>query len=331
MSENIRDTPPSPPIQAFAGRRVWITGHRGMLGSAMVRSFMNEEANILLASREELDLTDQSAVMRWMDKNQPEFVFHVGAKVGGIFANSTMPADFLRDNLLIQSNVIDAAHRFGVEKLVFVATNCTYPKAAKQPISEDAILTGSLDENIRAYAVGKIAGIELCKAYRKQYGCNFVSVIPPNLYGPGDNYHPLYGHVVAGILRRAHEAKISGQSKLIVWGDGTARRELLYVDDLAQAMKCLMLATTNHDIFNVGCGRDFAISEIVELIKKAVGFKGSVIYDTSKPNGTMRKLLDSSRIQSLGWRPLISEEVGLSNAYEDFLHLLSSPGLNARL
>ncbi|HUW27545.1 MAG TPA: GDP-L-fucose synthase [Sulfuriferula sp.] len=318
-------------VASFAGKKVWITGHKGMLGSAIVRSFADEGATLLLTSHAELDLTDQAAVLAWMEANRPELIFHVGAKVGGIHANATLPADFLRDNLMIQSNVINGAHRVGVQKLVFVASNCTYPTKAQQPISEDALLTGPLDESIRAYAVGKIAGIELCRAYRKQYGCNFISVIPPNLYGPGDNYHPQHSHVVAGILRRTHEAKVDGKSEFVVWGDGTPRRELLHVDDLADAMKYIMLAPTTHDLYNVGCGHDLAISELAAIIAKVIGFEGKIVYDTSKPNGTMCKLLDSSRIRSLGWKPKIEEKSGLQSAYEDFLHLLRTPEARARI
>ncbi|HAN55720.1 MAG TPA: GDP-fucose synthetase [Betaproteobacteria bacterium] len=318
-------------VNSFAGKKVWITGHKGMLGSAVVRSFANEGAKLLLTSHAELDLTDQAAVLAWMEENRPELIFHVGAKVGGIHANATLPADFLRDNLMIQSNVINGAHRVGVQKLVFVASNCTYPTKAQQPISEDALLTGPLDDSIRAYAVGKIAGIELCRAYRKQYGCNFISVIPPNLYGPGDNYHPQHSHVVAGILRRTHEAKVGGKSEFVVWGDGTPRRELLHVDDLADAMKYIMLAPATHDLYNVGCSHDLGISELATIIAKVIGFEGKIVYDTSKLNGTMCKLLDSSRIRSLGWKPKIEEKAGLRSAYEDFLHLLQTPEARARI
>jgi GDP-L-fucose synthase len=318
-------------LHPFTGKKVWITGHRGMLGSAVLRSFAKEGAQLLLTSRAELDLTDRVAVLAWMQKNRPELIFHVGAKVGGIHANATLPADFLRENLLIQSNVIDGAYHVDVHKLVFVASNCTYPTNAVQPIAEAALLTGPLDDNIRAYAVSKIAGIEMCRAYRKQHGCNFISIIPPNLYGPGDNYHPQHSHVVAGILRRTHEAKIAGKSEFVVWGDGTPRRELLYVDDLAEAMKCIMIVPTTHDLYNVGCGHDLAISEIASIIADVVGFEGKIVYDSSKPNGTMRKLLDSSRIQSLGWQPKVEEKAGLQGAYQDLLQLLKSPELGARL
>ena len=316
---------------SFAGKKTWITGHRGMLGSALIRSLNKEGADLLVASSKELDLRNQSDVLAWVDSNRPELVFHAGAKVGGIHANATLSANFLHDNLMIQTNVIDAAYQFGVRKLMFVASNCTYPTKAAKPISEEALLTGPLEENIRSYAIAKIAGIEMCRAYSKQYGCNFISVIPPNLYGPGDNYHPQHGHVVSGILRRAHEAKVAGQQELVVWGDGTARREILYVDDLADAMKCLMAATVTDDLFNVGCGHDLSITELANLIAEVVGFKGYIVYDKSKPNGTMKKLLDSSRIQAIGWRPLIDEKTGLQSAYNDFLALLNSTMPGGRL
>lgn len=316
---------------SFVGKKIWITGHRGMLGSALVRSLENEGAELLVASRRELDLRNKKEVLDWVDKNRPELVFHAGAKVGGIHANATLGAVFLYDNLMMQLNVIDAAFQFGVHKLIFVASNCTYPTQAAQPIPEDALLSGPLEENIRSYAIGKIAGIEMCRAYRKQYGCDFISIIPPNLYGPGDNYHPHYGHVVAGIIRRAHEAKVDGRSELVVWGDGTARREILHVDDLSGAMKCLMAADVDDDLFNIGCGHDLSIAELAELIIETVGFKGSIVYDKSKPNGTMKKLLDSTRIQAVGWRPQIDEKAGLKNAYNDFLKMLKSESNRSRL
>ncbi|MGY5332428.1 MULTISPECIES: GDP-L-fucose synthase family protein [unclassified Pseudomonas] len=303
----------------FAGKKVWVTGHRGMLGAAMVRNLQEKDATLLLTSRAELDLTNQAAVLEWAEANKPELVFHIAAKVGGIYANATLPSDFLRENLLIQTSVIDAAHKTGVKKLVFVASNCTYPSQAKNPISEDALLTGMFDHNIRAYAISKIAGIEMCRAYNRQHGCDFISVIPPNLYGPGDNYHPEHGHVVAGILRRIHEAKLSGSKDFVVWGDGTPRRELLHVDDLASALEFVMRARAAHDLYNVGCGHDLTISEIANIASEIVGFKGNISYDTSKPNGTMRKLLDSSRIHDLGWRPNINERDGMQSAYADFL------------
>jgi GDP-L-fucose synthase len=303
----------------FAGSRIWITGHRGMVGGALVRSFGEEEAVLLLASHRELDLRNQNAVFEWVGKNRPEMVFHIGARVGGIYANASLPADFICDNLMIQTNVINAAHHFGVKKLIFVASNCVYPEKTAQPIPEDALLKGVPEDNIRSYAIGKLAGIEMCRAFRKQYGCNYISIIPPNLYGPGDHYHPQYSHVVAGILRRAHEAKIAGKKELVVWGDGRARREVLYVDDLADAMKFLMLASVTDDLFNVGCGHDLSVAELANLISTVVGFGGKIVYDDSKPNGTIKKLLDCSRIHALGWYSKTDEKTGLWNAYKDFL------------
>lgn len=311
----------------FSGKRIWVTGHRGMLGSALLRVLQHENATLLTATSAELDLRSQSDVNHWVKENRPELVFHAGAKVGGIHANATYRADFLRDNILIQTNVIDAAYREGVKKLVFVASNCTYPSKAPQPITEDSLLTGSLEENIRSYAIAKIAGIEMCRAYRTQYGCDFLSVIPPNLYGPGDNYHPEHNHVVAGIIRRAHQAKVSGDKEFLVWGDGTARREILYIDDLANAMKVLMSNQSEYDLFNVGLGYDFSIAELANLIVNTVGYNGKIVFDTSKPNGTMKKLLNSSRINSLGWSPIIEPTQGLKQAYEDFqIQLINGSG-----
>ena len=315
----------------FSGKKIWVTGHRGMLGSAVVRRLQHVGAELLLTSRRDLDLCDQRAVTDWMAQHRPQLVFHVGAKVGGIHANATLPADFLYDNVMIQSNVIQAAHRFGVEKLIFVASNCTYPTKAPQPINESALMTGALDENIRAYAISKIAGIEMCRAFRKQHGANFISVIPPNLYGPGDNYHPQHSHVVAGILRRTHEAKLAGKSEFLVWGDGTPRREILHVDDLADAMASLMRSPVSHDLYNIGYGTDHSITELATLIAATVGFDGAIVYDTAKPNGTMAKLLDSSRIRELGWTPKVDPRQGLRSAYEDFLALIAAPGASARL
>lgn len=303
-------------------KRIWITGHRGMLGSALVRLLKKQNCTLLLACREELDLSNQQEVFQWVNTNKPDLVFHIGAKVGGIHANSTLSAEFIYNNLMIQSNVFEASYRANVSKLIFVASNCTYPTNAPQPISEDMLLTGPLESNIRSYAVAKIAGIEACRAYRKQHKCNFISIIPPNLYGPGDNYHPQNSHVVAGILSRAHEAKLSN-TDLIVWGDGNARRELLYVEDLAEAMKCLMETDVKEDLYNVGPGYDYSIKELASIIANVIDFKGKIIFDTSRPNGTMRKLLDSTRIKSIGWRPKTEEKAGLFNAYQDFLQRIA--------
>lgn len=305
-------------MSLLKSKKIWVTGHRGMVGSALVRTLVCEGAHLLLTTRAELDLLDRKKVQDWMNTFKPDYVFHAAAKVGGINANQTQPGDFIRENLQSQLNVIDGAREVGVRKLIFVATNCTYPSTLQDAIPEEALLSGQPDAAVRAYAIGKIAGIEMCRAYSRQYGCNFISVIPPNLYGPGDNYHPTESHVVAGILRRAHEAKKSGASELVVWGDGTARRELLWVDDLAEAMKFLMIAETQHDLYNIGAGRDLSIGELAQLIAEVVGFSGKIVFDRSKPNGAMRKLLDNSRISSMGWVTKVNERIGLTKAYEDF-------------
>ena len=290
--------------------KIWITGHRGMLGSAMLRCLANTNADLLLTTRKEIDLYNQAQVLEWMEKYRPDYVFHIGAKVGGILANKKLPADFIVDNLMIQTNVIQGAHLAKVKRLVFVASNCIYPAAAPQPLKETALLSGPLDENVRAYAVSKIAGIETCLAFRRQYGCDFRVVIPPNLYGPGDNYHPEYSHVVAGLLQRAHQAKTIGQPELLVWGDGTARREILHVDDLAEALKTVMF-----------CDKP------AKMVLQVVGFGGGIKFDTTKPSGTMQKLLDSSSLSKLGWSPKVDSLEGLKSAYDDFLQRLKKGAL----
>jgi GDP-L-fucose synthase len=298
-----------------------------MLGSAMLRCLANTKADFLLTTRKEIDLYNQAQVLEWMEKNRPDYVFHIGAKVGGIVANKKLPADFIVDNLMIQTNVIQGAHLAKVKRLVFVASNCTYPALAPQPLKETTLLSGPPDENVRAYAVSKIAGIETCLAFRRQYGCDFRVVIPPNLYGPGDNYHPEYSHVVAGLLQRAHQAKVTGQPDFVVWGDGTARREILHVDDLAEAMKMVMFCEEPPSVLNAGSGRDITIAELAEMVLKVVGFKGGMKFDCSKPNGTMQKLLDSSRLLALGWSPKIGTTDGLKSAYDDFLKRLKDGAL----
>jgi len=290
-----------------------------MLGSAMLHCLTNTKADLLLTTRKEIDLYNQAQVLDWMEKNRPDYVFHIGAKVGGIMANKKLPADFIVDNLMIQTNVIQGAHLAKVKRLVFVASNCTYPALAPQPLKETALLSGPPDENVRAYAVSKIAGIETCLAFRRQYGCDFRVVIPPNLYGPGDNYHQEYSHVVAGLIQRAHQAKTMGQAEFLVWGDGTARREILHVDDLAEALKMVMFCEESPSVLNAGSGRDLTIAELAEMVLKVVGFKGGMEFDATKPNGAMQKLLDSSKLLGLGWSPKISTAEGLKSAYDDFL------------
>jgi len=311
-------------MKTLKSQKVWVTGHNGMVGSAVLRALAGKGCEVLVTPRSELDLLNGAAVYDWLKKNKPSLVFHAAAKVGGINANQASPGDFIRENLQTQINVLEGARLIGVSKLIFVATNCTYPSNLKEAIPEDAFLSGLPDAAVRSYAVSKIAGIEMCRAYQRQYGCNFISIIPPNLYGPGDNYHPMNSHVVAGILRRAHEAKLNNDENLIIWGDGAPRRELLWVDDLADAMIFLMVNETKHDLYNIGCGRDLSISEIAELIVRVVGFEGQILFDKTKPNGAMRKLLDNSRIASLGWSPKVKESVGLRRAYEDFKKLLEN-------
>lgn len=305
----------------FQNKRIFVSGHKGMLGSAIVRLLKEFDSEILVEDKKNLDLRNQDKVNLWFERNRPQLVFHVGAKVGGIYANSLIPADFLCDNLLIQTNVISASHRYGIGKLLFVASNCIYPEFAVQPIKEESILCGKLEENIKSYGISKIAGIELCKAYKKQHGSNFFSVIPPNLYGLNDNYHPDNSHIIAGMMRRTHEAKIQGRD-LVIWGTGMARRELLNVDDLAKGMILLMASELKHDVYNLGSGKDYSVSEIADYVIKTVGYNGKITFDKSKPNGVMGKLLDSSRARELGWIPSVTLESGLASMYEDFLSRL---------
>ncbi len=301
------------------GKRVFVAGHRGMAGSAIVRRLASEDVNILTASRAELDLRDQATVFDWFARIKPQAVFLAAAKVGGIVANNTLRAEFLYDNLAIAANVIHAAHLNGTEKLMFLGSSCIYPKLAPQPLREDYMLTGPLEITNEPYAVAKIAGIKMAEAYRSQYGSDFISVMPTNLYGPGDNYHPEYSHVVAALIRRFHEAKLSGAPTVVVWGTGTPRREFLYVDDMADACVHLMKVHSGSDMVNIGTGEDISIAEFAQTVARVVGYTGTIGYDSSRPNGTPRKLLDVSRLNALGWRARTSLEDGLSLAYRAFL------------
>jgi GDP-L-fucose synthase len=300
--------------------KIYVAGHQGLVGSALVRRLRKiGPQELLLRSRGELDLTDQSAVYRFFAAERPEIVYLAAAKVGGILANDTKPAEFLRDNLLIQANVIEAARQAGARKLLFLGSSCIYPKHAPQPMPESSLLTGPLEPTNEWYAIAKIAGIKTCQAYRRQYGFNAISVMPTNLYGPGDNFNLASSHVLPALIRRFHEARQRADASVVVWGTGTPRREFLHVDDLADALIFLMRAYEGDDLVNVGWGEDISIRELAELVKSTVGYAGKIAFDTTKPDGTPRKLLDTTRLNQLGWKPRIRLEEGLQSTYEWFL------------
>ena len=302
------------------GKTVFVAGHRGMVGGALVRRLAQEDVELLTAPRRELDLRDQAAVFDWFACNTPQVVFMAAAKVGGIVANNTLRAEFLYDNLAIAANVIHAAHLNRTEKLMFLGSSCIYPKLAPQPLCEDYMLTGPLEITNEPYAVAKIAGIKMAEAYRSQYGSDFISVMPTNLYGPGDNYHPEYSHVVAALIRRLHEAKLAGAPNVVVWGTGTPRREFLYVDDMADACVHLMKVHSSSDMVNIGTGEDISIAEFAQVVARTIGYAGTISYDTSRPDGTLRKLLDVSRLTALGWRARTSLGDGIALAYRAYLN-----------
>lgn len=301
------------------GKRVFVAGHRGMVGSAIVRRLGREDVEVLTAPRSELDLLDQGAVNKWFAVHRPQAVFHAGAKVGGIVANNTLRAEFIYENLLIAANVIHAAHVNGAEKLLFLGSSCIYPKLAPQPLREDSLLTDTLEPTNEPYAIAKIAGVKMAEAYRTQYGSDFISIMPTNLYGPGDNYHPEYSHVVAALIRRFHEAKESGAREVVVWGTGTPRREFLYVDDMADASIHLMKNYSEGGLINVGTGEDISIADFARVVAKTVGYTGEIVFDTSKPDGTPRKLLDVGKLANVGWRAATSLDDGIGLAYQAFL------------
>jgi GDP-L-fucose synthase len=297
------------------------------VGSAILRRLSAAGyTHLLTRTRDELDLLDQAQVRRFFEAERPGYVFLAAAKVGGIHANSTYPADFIRDNLLIETNVIDAAYRFGVKKLQFLGSSCIYPKLAPQPLKEDYLLTGPLEPSNEWYAVAKIAGIKLCQAYRRQYGFNAISLMPTNLYGPGDNFDLQNSHVLPALIRKFHDAKMAGSPEVVVWGTGTPRREFLHVDDLADAAVFLIEHYDGEEIVNVGVGEDVTIRELAELIKELVGYEGKIVFDSSKPDGTPRKLLDVERLNALGWRARISLKEGVRATYEWFLENVADPG-----
>ncbi len=304
--------------------RIFVAGHRGMVGSALVRRLARENVEILTASRTEIDLRDADKVSSFLQRQKPDAIILAAAKVGGILANDTYPAEFLRDNLVIEANVIHEAHRAGVDRLVFLGSSCIYPKFAPQPISEDALLTGPLEPTNEWYAIAKIAGIKLCQAYRRQYGRHYISVMPCNLYGPNDNFDLATSHVLPALIRKFHEAKISGHDEVVIWGTGTPLREFLHVDDLADGTVFLLNTYDSAEPVNCGAGSDLSIRELAEKIGRAVGFEGRLVFDASKPDGTPRKLIDSSRLQALGWKPRIGLDEGIASTYQWFLQAQAS-------
>ncbi len=299
--------------------RIFVAGHRGLVGSALTRALTaNGYENLLLRTHRELDLLDQAAVNAFLAVEKPDAIVLAAARVGGIGANSAQPAEFIAENLIIETNVIHGAYKAGITKMLFLGSSCIYPKLASQPISEDALLTGPLEETNAPYAVAKIAGLTMCDAYNKEYGTKYVSVMPTNLYGPGDNFDLENSHVIPGIMRRMHDAKVAGAPSVMLWGTGKALREFLYVDDLAAAC-VLLLERGFSDLINIGYGKDQTIAELAEKIARAVGYEGRIEFDATKPDGTPRKLLDVSKLKGLGWRPTVELEEGLKRAYEWFL------------
>ena len=310
----------------LTGKRVWVAGHRGMAGSAIVRRLASEDCEILTAARTEVDLRRQEQVEKWMAERRPQAVFLAAAKVGGILANDTRPAEFLYDNLSIETNVIHAARNAGVEKLLFLSSSCVYPRLAPQPMKEEALLTGELEPTNQWYAVAKIAGMKLCQAYRRQYGCDFISAMPTNLYGPGDNYDPASSHVAAAMLVKVHRARQANAPAITIWGTGKPRREFLYVDDLADALVFLMKHYSDESHINVGTGRDMTIRELAETVARVAQWSGQFDYDTTKPDGMPRKVMDVSRLKSLGWSASTDLEEGFRMAYRWYVeHVARDP------
>jgi GDP-L-fucose synthase len=306
-------------VQLTQASRIYVAGHRGLVGSALVRALLLKgHTNLLFRTHQELDLTDQADVRRFFEVERPEVVIMAAARVGGIHANNSRPAAFIRDNLAIQDNVIDASHRSGVAKFVFLGSSCIYPKLCPQPIKEEYLLTGPLEPTNEWYAIAKIAGVKMCQAYRREFGFNAISLMPTNLYGPGDNFDLQNSHVLPALIRRFHEAKVRGDESVTVWGTGTPRREFLHVDDLADAVLYLLQAYDAEPMVNVGWGTDVTIRELAEIILSVIGYRGRLVFDAGKPDGTPRKLLDVSRITDLGWQPRIPLKKGIERTYEWF-------------
>lgn len=302
-------------IYPLKGKRIWVAGHRGMVGSAVVRRLATEDCDVLTVGRDELDLRRQAEVEAWMDQARPDAVILAAAKVGGILANDTYPADFLYENLMIEANIIHAAHRADVEKLLFLGSSCIYPKEAPQPIPESALLTSPLEPTNEWYAIAKIAGIKLAQAYRRQHGRDFISAMPTNLYGPGDNYDLNTSHVLPALIRKAHEAKMAGADHITIWGTGAPRREFLHADDCADALVFLLQRYSGDEHVNVGSGEDITILDLARLVCEVVGFEGEIRTDLSKPDGTMRKLMSGEMLKELGWKPRIGLRAGTDQVY----------------
>ena len=305
--------------------KIFVAGHRGLVGSALLRK-LNEKgfANLVQRTRSELDLTDQGAVDNFFKTEKPEYVFLAAAKVGGIYANNTYPAEFIFSNMQVQMNIINASWKYNVKKLLFLGSSCIYPKYSPQPMREEALLSGQLEPTNEAYAIAKIAGIIMCKSYNRQYKTDFISVMPTNLYGPNDNYHPMNSHVLPALIRRFHEAKVSNASQVVIWGTGNPTREFLFSDDCADACIFLMEHHTGNDIVNIGSGKEITIRDLAMTIKSAVEYKGALEFDVTQPDGTPRKLLDCSKLHAMGWRHKIELEEGIKLAYNDFLRMLEN-------
>jgi GDP-L-fucose synthase len=316
---------------SLAGKRVWVAGHRGMVGSALLRRLACENCEVLTVGRELVDLRRQAETEDWIAENRPEAIFLAAAKVGGIAANDTYPAQFLYDNLAIETNVMEAAHRTGVKKLIFLGSSCIYPKFAPQPLKEEALLTGSLEPTNEAYAIAKIAGLKLAASYRREFGSDFISAMPTNLYGPGDNFDLETSHVLPALIRKAHEAKINGDDVLTIWGTGTVRREFLHVDDCADALLFLMQRYSGESHVNVGSGEELTILELARLICEVVGFEAAVVTDQSKPDGTPRKLLSSARLNDLGWMPSISLRKGIEATHNWYKEIAQASAPSAEV
>jgi GDP-L-fucose synthase len=313
----------------LAGRRVWVAGHRGLVGASLVRRLERERCEILTVGREDVDLRRQADVERWMQRAKPDAIVLAAATVGGILANDSRPAEFLYDNLAIETNVVEAARQAGVGKLLLLGSSCIYPRLAPQPMREDALLTGPLEPTNQWYAIAKISGIMLCAAYRRQYGLDYISAMPTNLYGPGDNFELTSSHVIPALIAKAHAAKVKGEPELVVWGTGAPRREFLHVEDLADALVFVMKHYSSDEHINIGTGSEVTIRELAELIVRVVGFAGRLRFDTTKPDGAPRKLLDSSRLLDMGWRPTTGLQDGLQQTYQWYARQLAGDARTA--